>query len=400
MDHNVGMTRRLQLPDVPLTWRVPITVVLLVLMASGLVVFAIVDTPPAAPAPVDFGTFGPPGARILQGHWSGIFSDRIIQAGVIELIFWGVVHLLGFAGLTGTAGLIAWIAFAIVAGAIFSVLVALVAERIVRPLSSDWSVPLGVGVAAVAALSGLTTSAITSGHPAELAIPLMWIATALLARRGRPATAAAVLAATTGWELWGLLGLPVLLLAPRVDLRTVARWALGGIVVVGVLFLPFVLLGPFRMFSFAWTIRDNSLAHLIFPDLRTFAWPLRLTQGALAIGSGAVTARLTHRSPDAIWVVPLVVCAVRLFTDPVLAGYYAVPPLLMILIGAVFAIAQRSPWVFALCLVLLNVILDAAPSVLSDGILLCLVVVTAVVVIRRRVAPQEVGAVNSTGISA
>ena len=38
------------------------------------------------------------------------------------------------------------------------------------------------------------------------------------------------------------------------------RWALGGIVVVGILFLPFVLLGPFRMFSFAWTIRDNSLA--------------------------------------------------------------------------------------------------------------------------------------------
>lgn len=377
------MTRRLQLPEVSLSWRVPITLVLVVLMTAALVVFAIVSTPVSAPAPVDFSTFGPPGAKILEGHWSGIFSDRIIQAGVFELIFWGVVHLLGFAGLNGAASLTAWTVFAIVVGAIFSFLIALVAERVVRPLSPSWSIPLGVGVAAVAALSGLTTSAIVSGHPAELAIPLMWIIAAVLARRGSAATAAAILAATTGWELWGLLGVPVLLLAPRIDVRTVVRSAAAGIVVLLVLFLPFVVLGPFRMFSFAWTIRDNSLAHLLFPGQRTFAWPLRLTQGALAVGGGAVVARLTRQRPDAIWVVPLVVCAVRLFTDPVLAGYYAVPPLLMILLGAVFAIVQRSPWVFALCLILLNVILDLPPSVVSDGILLCLVVITAVVVVRR-----------------
>lgn len=377
------MTRRLQLPEVSLSWRVPITLVLVVLMTAALVVFAIVSTPVSAPAPVDFSTFGPPGAKILEGHWSGIFSDRIIQAGVFELIFWGVVHLLGFAGLNGAASLTAWTVFAIVVGAIFSFLIALVAERVVRPLSPSWSIPLGVGVAAVAALSGLTTSAIVSGHPAELAIPLMWIIAAVLARRGSAATAAAILAATTGWELWGLLGVPVLLLAPRIDVRTVVRSAAAGIVVLLVLFLPFVVLGPFRMFSFAWTIRDNSLAHLLFPGQRTFAWPLRLTQGALAVGGGAVVARLTRQRPDAIWVVPLVVCAVRLFTDPVLAGYYAVPPLLMILLGAAFAIVQRSPWVFALCLILLNVILDLPPSVVSDGILLCLVVITAVVVVRR-----------------
>jgi hypothetical protein len=377
------MTGPQQFPGVPLAWRLPVTVVLVALMAAALVVFAIVSTPVSVPAPVDFTTFGPPGARILQGHWSGIFSDRIIQAGVIELIFWGVVSLLGFAGLTGAAGVTAWIVFAIIVGSIFSILVALLAVRIVRPLSPTWSVPLGVGVAAVAALSGLTTSAIISGHPAELAIPLMWIIAAVLARRGSAVTAAAVLAATTGWELWGLLGVPVLLLAPRIDARTIVRSALGGIVVLTVLFLPFVVLGPFRMFSFAWDIRDNSLAHLLFPGLRTFAWPLRLTQGALAVGSGAVVARLTRRQANAIWLVPLMVCAVRLMTDPVLAGYYAVPPLLMILIGAAFAIAQRSAWVFASCLILINVILDVQPSVVSDGILVCLVVVTAVLVVRQ-----------------
>ncbi|MEO6116315.1 MAG: hypothetical protein ABIP33_08025, partial [Pseudolysinimonas sp.] len=185
------------------------------------------------------------------------------------------------------------------------------------------------------------------------------------------------------WELWGLLGVPVLLLAPRIDLRTIARSALGGIVVLAVLFLPFALLGPFRMFSFAWPIDHNSLAHLLFPHLRTFPWPLRLTQGALAVGAGAVVARLTRSQPNAIWLVPLVVCAVRLFTDPVSAGYYALPPLLMILVGASFAIAQRSALVFASCLILTNVILDVPRSVVTTGILLGLVVVTVVLVVRQ-----------------
>jgi hypothetical protein len=224
----------------------------------------------------------------------------------------------------------------------------------------------------------------------------MWIIAAVLARGGSAATAAAVLAATTGWELWGLLGVPVLLLAPRIDLRTVARSALSGAAVLAVLFLPFVILGPFRMFSFAWTIHDDSLARLLFPDLRTFAWPLRLAQGALAIGSGAVVARLTHRQPNAIWIVPLMVCAVRLATDPVLALYYAVPALLMILIGAVFAIAQGSAWVFATCLVLINVILDVPPSVVADGALVCLVVVAVVLVVRQAHRPTDAsGAIGS-----
>lgn len=383
------MTRWQQLPAVPLTWRVPITAVLVALMAAALVVFAVVAMPISAPAPVDFTTFGPPGASILTGSWKGIFSDPIIQAGVIELIFWGVVSLMGFTTLTGAAALTAWIAFAIVVGAIFSVLVALLVERLVRPLAPNWSVALGVGAAAVAALSGLTTSSITSGHPAEIAIPLMWIIAAALARRGSSATAAAVLAATTGWELWGLLGVPVLLLAPRIDARTIMRSAASGIAVLAALFLPFVILGPFRMFSFAWPIHDNSLAHLLFPDLTTFAWPLRLAQGALAVGSGAAVARLTHRQPNALWIVPLMVCAVRLATDPVLALYYAVPALLMILIGAVFAIAQRSVWVFATCLILINLLLDVPPSVVADGILVCLVVVAVVLVVRQDRGPAH-----------
>jgi hypothetical protein len=385
------MTRWQQLPAVPLNWRAPITALLVLIMAAALVIFAAVATPVSAPAPVDFTTFGPPGARILQGRWSGIFSDPIIQAGPIELIFWGVASLLGPAGLTGAAGPTPWIVFAIVVGAIVSVLVALVAERVVRPLSPDWSPQLGVGVAAVTALTGLTTTAIVAGHPAELAIPLMWIVSAALARRGSAAAAAAVLAATTGWELWGLLGVPVLLLAPRIDVRTIVLSALSGIAVLAVLFLPFVILGPFRMFSFVWEIHTNSLAHLLFPDLRTFAWPLRLTQGALAVGSGAVVARLTRRQPNALWIVPLTVCAVRLATDPVLAAYYVVPGVLMILIGTAFAIAQRSAWVFAACLVLMNLTLDVPPSVVADGIFVCLVVVTVVLVIRQDRARSSAG---------
>ena len=369
--------RALTLPTVPISWRLPISVALLAVTAASLVMNAIIATPGSGPAPIDYTTFAPAGREILTGNWVGVFEDPIIQAGPFELIFWGIPFLLGVQGVTG------WIAFGIIVGSLFVVAIAWLVERLLRPVTAWWSVPLALVVATVAALSGMIAAAISAGHPAEIAIPLMWIVGAVLARRGAPFAAAAVLAATAGWELWGLLGVPVLLLAPRIDPRTVWRSALAGIGVLAILFGPFVLLGPFHMFSFAWPIRTNSLAHLLVPHEATFPWPLRLTQGVLAVGGGAVVAVLLRRQRDAIWLVPLVVCAVRLYTDPVLAMYYGVPPLMMVLIGAVFAIARRSAIVFVACLLMVNALIDVPLNVVSMSILVILVAVTTVVTVRR-----------------
>ena len=355
----------------------PILVLLVALTAAGVVLNTIVATPTVGSEPVDYPTFGQPGADILTGHWAGIFSDPIIQAGPFELIFWGIPFLLGVHGLIG------WIAFGIVASSLFAVAAAVVAERLLRPLTPAWSTPLAVGVAAVAAVSGLLSASLAAGHPAEVAIPVLWLIAGALARRGQPLAAAAALAATTGWELWGLLGVPVLLLAPRVDLRTVWRSAVGGVLVIAVLFLPFALLGPFHMFGYGWVISSNSMAHLLFPTATSFPWPLRLIQAVLSVGAGAAVAWLIRRRPDALWLVPLVVCVVRLFTDPVLAGYYAVPPFLLLLVGVAFSIAQRALVPVLLGLVMVNVLIDVPLSLIPGGILVVLSAILAVVIIRR-----------------
>ncbi|MDP9026103.1 MAG: hypothetical protein M3N46_00930, partial [Actinomycetota bacterium] len=368
-------TRTARLPTVPVSWRAPLTVTLVAMTAAAVVVNSVVATPTVGP-PIDYTLFGLAGSHILTGQWVGIFSGSLIQAGPLELTFWGVPFLIGFDSQIG------WITFSIVASTVFSILFALLTQRLLRPLAPTWSTPLAIVATFLAAVSGQPSQTLAAGHPAEFVIPLMWIVSATLARRGSAFSAALVLAATAGWELWGLLGVPVLLFAPSIDLRTVWRSALGGVTALVVLFAPFVLLGPFRMFSFAWPIRDDTLAHLLFPRDETFPWPLRLAQGVLSIGVGAIIAVLARRRPDAVWLVPLAVCAIRLFTDPVLARYYAVPSLMMILIGLVFAIAQRSLAVFIACLLMFNLLIDAQLTVLTVGIFVILVIATAVFVVR------------------
>jgi hypothetical protein len=379
-------TRRLQLPVIPLRWRVPISVVLLVVTAASIVGNTIVATPHTGPEPVDYSVFSVPGAEILHGHWGGVFRSPVIQAGPFELIFWAIPFLIGVHGVTG------WIVFGIVAGSLFAVALAALVHRLLRGISPNWSTTLAIGTAAVAALTGVISTPTSAGHPSEIAVPILWLIAGVLARRGRAAAAAAVLASTAGWELWGLLAVPILLLAPRIDVRTIWRSALGGIVVLAVLFLPFVLLGPFDMFSYSWTIRGNTLVHVLFPNLHTFPWPLRATQGILSVGAGSVVAILLRRRIDAIWMVPLVVCVVRLFTDPVLAGYYAVPPLLMLLVGSALGIAQRRPLRALLALVMLNVVVDTPLTLITSGILLVLTVAMAILVMRenRAAAVDEI----------
>ena len=360
----------------PVTWRLALTVALVAITAVGVVVNEVVATPTSGFSPIDYTTFAPHGVEILHGQWDSVFSDSIVQAGPIELLFWGIPAVLGVHGLIG------WIAFSVFTCSLFAILFAFLAERLLRPLTPVWSTTLAVGIVAIASLVGLLASAISTGHPAEIAVPTMWIGSAVLARRGRPFAAATMLAATAGWELWGLLAVPVLLLAPRIDFRTVWRSAAGGILMLALIFLPFALLGPFEMFTFHWAIRVGTLAHLLFPDVTTFAWPLRLVQGVLAVGAGAVAALLTRDRPDAIWLPLLVVCVVRLFTDPVLAPYYGIPPVMMLLVGSAMSIAQRALVPFLACVVMLNVFVDVPLTVVTAAILVVLAVVITLVVAR------------------
>jgi hypothetical protein len=142
----------------------------------------------------------------------------------------------------------------------------------------------------------------------------------LEARANRPFRAGALLGLSAGFELWGVLGAPVLLLAPAWK-AWVRGAAAQGAVTAG-LYLPFVLAGEFRMFDLTWKVENWTLVRFLVPAGDEFPWTLRLVQGAAAIVAGAALALVLKRSPRALWAVPLGIVAVRVLFDPALYSRY------------------------------------------------------------------------------
>jgi hypothetical protein len=373
-----GLLERFTAYRMPPRVRLLTTVALAVVAGAAIVVPSILTALDGLFPPVDYDTFGPPGAAILTGRWHEVFGDPVLQAGPFELIVFGIPYLLGVEGTLG------WAVFSVTLGLLMTAAIALVAYRLVRPASPDLAAPIAAGAAAIATLSATVFATILAGHPAQVVIPLLWVIAALLARRGWSVAAGAVLASTLGWELWGALGAPVLLLAARLTWKTVALTAAGALAAVAVIFGPFLLAGPVTMFGFAWPVSTSSLIHLLWPEVTAFGWPLRLAQAALAVGAGTAVALVLRRRRDAVWLVPLAVCASRLLTDPILVGYYFRAPALLCIIGLALAVALRSPVRIIAALVLLNLALDlTALGWPAPALLLAATVVTVVLVARR-----------------
>jgi hypothetical protein len=374
-----GLLDRLRLPALSDRGRVVVTVVLAIVAIAAQAANSISLAVTSRSTPVDYATFGPPG--------------KLIQAGPFELIFWGIPNALGVSGAAG------WATVGIIGGSLGLLLFAILTERALRSVSREWSVPLATAIAALAALISVPAQVISDGHPAQLAIPLLWLAAALAARAGRPLTAAILLGLTAGWELWGLLGVPVLLLAPRLDWRWLWRSALGVVAIGAVLFVPFIVLGPFRMFEFAWTTKPGTLPALLFPGTTSFPWSLRLAQGVLSIGSGVVIARTLRSSVHAIWLAPLAVCAVRLFFDPLLSGYYTVPPTLLALVGLFITAAQRRFLSALACLVVVNALVDLQPLNVAKVAAIVVLMAITFVLVRRSESPRQelVGVAHPSG---
>ena len=133
----------------------------------------------------------------------------------------------------------------------------LLATRHVRPT-------IGLGGAALVGLlavgAGLTHIAFVDGHPAEAIVPLLWVLAAIWAREDRVVLAGAVLGLSAGLELWGVLGVPVLLLAPRP--RRALAGALVETAVVAGMFAPFALAGSAHMFQYDWRVSSGTLLSL------------------------------------------------------------------------------------------------------------------------------------------
>src|SRR5581483_4752959 len=230
------------------------------------------------------------GRTLLSSHWSHAFADSSIQVGPLQLAVYGSLG-------RETAALAAVLAIA-------TVLLLQAAAR-AAGVRSPGAIAL-VGAAAI--VTGLSTNVFEAGHPADTLLPLLWIVAAVDARRGHGTRAGVLVGLTAGVETWGILGVAVL--ASR-------RGVAAAAAVAAALYLPFLVAGHFAMGSYDWPVAGHSLPHLLLGSGASFGWPLRLVQGAAAVGAG-----LLARRTGSAWLVPLAIVGTRLLLDPVLNDYY------------------------------------------------------------------------------
>jgi hypothetical protein len=133
--------------------------------------------------------------------------------------------------------------------------------------------------------------------------------------------------------VWGVLGAVVLLLSPRL------RDAFAGLVVEGLvavaLFVPFLVVGEFRMLDYHWVVNGDTLLSVVVEPGTAFTWWMRLAQGATALAVGAGLAWPLRRTAHALWLAPLAVVVVRLALDPVRYPWYWLAIEVFVLVGAV-----------------------------------------------------------------
>jgi hypothetical protein len=255
----------------------------------------------APPADGDSWLFTTAGHSFLSHDWSRAFSNPSIQVGPLQLALFGALgQRVGF----------------VVAPALALVLLAAARAAGAR----DPQVLLLAGLVSI--LTGLTSSGIDSGHPANALLPLLWIVAGSQARRGRILGPAVIVGLSAGVETWGILGIAVLALSPR--LRCAVRSVSIAACIAAALYLPFVIAGQFNMGAYKWSVMNDSFLSYFVDPGTTIGWPLRIAQGACALGAGIALAHFGRRSVHSLWLVPLVVVFVRLLLDPHGSGYYTV----------------------------------------------------------------------------
>ena len=360
---------------------VPARTVRLAAIASALMVpvaaiasysFAITVDPTA----VDYVYFGPGGAQILTGAWHEVYADPVVQAGPFEMLCYGPAYLLGVTGFWG------WLIYYTVLIAVvnFGVVLAVLVIAGDAPRRRIFYVALGLAAAGL--LGWFIPHAVITGHPAQIAIPLFWAVAARLAHERQFAAVGVVIGLSAGWEVWGMLGVPVILLAARPNLFTAAA---GGLATLALVYGPFALTGQFRMFEFAWPVREATLVHALWPQLETFPWGLRLAQAALVLLIGGAVALLARGSLYAPWLVPLAVVVVRLLADPTFYGYYWLAADILVL-GLVAVLCARAMWIHAAVVAVPLIVLwmYTTKGVPAAIVLLIAVIAAAVVLWARR----------------
>jgi hypothetical protein len=265
---------------------------------------------------IDAPTFLHASRTLLSGRWLHTFADPGLQAGPLQIAGIGAAGRLGSAfGLSPLRGV------AVCQALVLTALVLAGASAVTPPRRRPL-VAGAIGLAAIAA--GVIGGASFYGHPAEVAAPVLWVLAARAAYERRPGLAGALIGLSAGFETWGVLGVPVLLLEPR--LRGTARGLGVAAAVVAVVYGPFVFFGSFAMNDYRWPVAQGTLPALVLGPGAHFGWWLRLVQAAVAVAGGVAAAVVLRRRAVAWWVVPLSILWARIALDPQRGAWYLLAP--------------------------------------------------------------------------
>jgi hypothetical protein len=294
-------------------------ILVLVAAAVGTAVWAVLDARTRVDS--DVFLFAGAGSKLLSGSWLHAYHDSTVQAGPLELALSSLARTAG----GGRAGM----AVVLDVGCTLAVLAT--AAWLLRGHTAGLVAVVAGAFAVQLPLEGL------GGHPAALLVPVLWMLAARQARAGRVAVAGVLVGLSGCLELWGMLGVAVLALAPLSRRSVGGALASVGIPVASL--LPFALGGDFHMLDYHWRAVAGLSALLLRGG--EFTWYDRIVQGALVVTSGALLARKLRTVPDSIWVVPAIVLLLRIALDPVTNQYYWDGPLIVLLIGGASVIARR-----------------------------------------------------------
>jgi hypothetical protein len=259
--------------------------------------------------------FAAVGSEMFSGQWLHSFGSQSVQAAPLELALTAIARSFG----GGAVG------FAIVLDVVCTAaMIALAASLFSRRA-------LGLAVLGLAAFALRIPGAGYAGHPAEPLIAVLWLIAAREARRDRPGRAGVAVGLSACFEVWGILGVTALAVAPRLRRCGPGIALAAGLPVICL--LPFALGGDFHMFDMHWTIL-RGVPKLLFGYGREFTWPLRAAEGAVIVSVGGAAAAVTRRIPESTWIVPAATALARIALDPVLFGYYWDTALVILLIGA------------------------------------------------------------------
>lgn len=329
--------------------------------------------------PIDTPRFALLGGALLRGHLGAVYADSWNQSGPVQLVLSFVLFEAGRTA-AGTAALHVAGNVAVVALTRWGCL----ALRRQVGLERSPLVELAVGGGC---LVWLLPGRIWLGHPAEFAIPIMWLAAGVAARRQRAAATGLLLGLAMGWEPWAVLAVPLAFALSDWGLRL--RAGAVTFAATALLYGPFIASGRFRMLHHVWPVKAPiSTLHFLFPSIHDVPWQLRCAQAALSLLACAGAVLALRPSPALVWIAPAAAMVTRFVLDPYILDYYWSAVSVLSFAG-VALLTRRTSLLQAVPLAALVYLPMCVYGPPLRYVALCLLVVGVLVAVERAAARDE-----------